>query len=429
MAMVSLRRVARIVLAVAVVSLVVIGTLPAVQASSIGVPVVPRSTGTLDERFAQIAMLVPAFGGMYYAGDTLVVYLTNLAARPAALQAIGAVFGPAVLTSGGVEVRLATYGFLQLMQWHARMRSLFALPGVVMLDIDEMANRLKVGVAEAPISGTTSTASFRAVEVALTQLGVPRTAVTIVPMQPFATSATLRDNTRPIEGGIQIAFSMFLCTLGFNGVRSGVAGFVVNSHCTDVQGQNTGTQHYQPSVATGNLIGVEVADPAWDLMKCPIGLVGHLCRYSDSAYSQRDGTVTADQGFIARTTGVNSGSLTISGQFRVVSKGASIVGATVNKVGRTTGWTAGQVTATCVDVLVLGSLNADLCQDVVSAGVGAGDSGSAVFAITSGNDVQLRGILWGGNLDGTSFVYSPIANIERADELGPISTCAAGFAC
>src|SRR2546430_2197857 len=233
MAMVSLRRVARIVLAVAVVSLVVIGSLPAVQASSIGVPVVPRSTGTLDERFAQIAMLVPAFGGMYYAGDTLVVYLTNLAARPAALQAIGAVFGPAVLTSGGVEVRLATYGFLQLMQWHARMRSLFALPGVVMLDIDEMANRLKVGVAEAPISGTTSTASFRAVEVALTQLGVPRTAVTIVPMQPFATSATLRDNTRPIEGGIQIAFSMFLCTLGFNGVRSGVAGFVVNSHCTD----------------------------------------------------------------------------------------------------------------------------------------------------------------------------------------------------
>ena len=254
--MVSLRRVARIVLAVAVVSLVVIGTLPAVQASSIGVPVVPRSTGTLDERFAQIAMLVPAFGGMYYAGDTLVVYLTNPAAKPAALQAIGAFFGPAVLMPDGVQVRPATYGFLQLMQWHARMRSLFALPGVVMLDIDEMANRLKVGVAEAPISGTTSTASFRAVEVALTQLGVPRTAVTIVPMQPFATSATLRDNTRPIEGGIQIAFSMFLCTLGFNGVRSGVAGFVVNSHCTDVQGQNTGTQHYQPSVATGNLIGV-----------------------------------------------------------------------------------------------------------------------------------------------------------------------------
>ena len=222
---------------------------------------------------------------------------------------------------------------------------------------------------------------------------------------------------------------MFLCTLGFNGVRAGVNGFVVNSHCTDVQGQNTGTQHFQPTVANGNLIGQEIADPPWDAMKCPIGLVGHLCRYSDTAYSQRDGTVTADQGFIAKTTGVNTGSLTISGQFRIVSEGPSIVGNVVNKVGRTTGWTQGRVTATCVDVIVLGSPNADLCQDQVSAGVGAGDSGSPVFAIASGNDVQLRGILWGGTLDGTSFVYSPIANIERTDELGPITTCAAGFTC
>ena len=38
-----------------------------------------------------------------------------------------------------------------------------------------------------------------------------------------------------------------------------------------------------------------------------------------------------------------------------------------------------------------------------------------MFAITSGTDVQLRGILWGGSLDGLQFVYSPIANIEGAD--------------
>src|SRR5439155_404148 len=182
------------------------------------------------------------------------------------------------------------------------------------------ANRLKVGVVP-------NTLAASAVEARLASMGIPRSAVRIVPMQPFATTATLRDQVRPIEGGIQIAFSVFLCTLGFNGVRAGVNGFVVN------------------------------------------------------------------------------------------------------KVGRTTGWTQGQVTATCVDVIVLGSPNADLCQDQVSAGVGAGDSGSPVFAIASGNDVQLRGILWGGTLDGTSFVYSPIANIERTDELGPITTCAAGFTC
>src|SRR5205823_2733612 len=123
-------------------------------------------------------------------------------------------------------------------------------------------------------------------------------------------------------------------------------------------------------------------------MKCPLGLTGHLCRYSDTAYSQRAAGVAADQGFIAQTTAVNSGSLTISGQFRIVSKGPSVVGDVVNKVGRTTGWSQGQVTATCVDVIVLGSLNADVCQDEVSASVGAGDSGSPVFAITSGNDVH-----------------------------------------
>ena len=55
-----------------------------------------------------------------------------------------------------------------------------------------------------------------------------------------------------------------------------------------------------------------------------------------------------------------------------------------------------------------------------------GDSGSPVFAITSGTDVQLRGILWGWSLDGLQFVYSPIVHIERADELGPVTTCAAG---
>src|SRR5438093_2760311 len=107
-------------------------------------------------------------------------------------------------------------------------------------------------------------------------------------------------------------------------------------------------------------------------MKCPLGLTGHLCRYSDTAYSQRAAGVTADQGFIAQTTAVNSGSLTISGQFRIVTKGPSVVGDVVNKVGRTTGWSQGQVTATCVDVIVLGSLNADVCQDEVSASVGRG---------------------------------------------------------
>jgi hypothetical protein len=422
----SVRRFARVALAFAVVALLVASALvaaamPAVQSRSVGVMPIPSQRGTLDERFNQVAVRAPGFGGMYLQDGILMVYVTNPSQQAAVLGAIGAVFGAASIPAAGVRFLPATYGFAQLSTWHSRMGSLFNTPGVILTDIDERSNRLKVGVESA--------AYVSVVEMRLTRLGIPRTAVNIVETQPYVVAATLRDRIRPIEGGIQIGFSLFLCTLGFNGVRSGVAGFVVNSHCTDVQGGVEGTQHYQPRVDTGNFIGTEIADPLYSATKCPLELTGHLCRYSDSAYSQRDALVTADQGFIARTDGVNTGSLTISGQFRIVSEGPSVVGATVNKVGRTTGWTQGQVTDTCVNVLVLGSLIAQLCQDMVDAGVGSGDSGSPVFAITSGNDVQLRGILWGGTLDGASFVYSPIANIQRADELGPITTCASGFTC
>jgi len=52
--------------------------------------------------------------------------------------------------------------------------------------------------------------------------------------------------------------------------------------------------------------------------------------------------------------------------------------------------------------------------------VGAGDSGSDVFGQTGGSSVRLLGILWGGNSQGTQFVYSPIGNVEQ--ELGPLTT-------
>ena len=417
----SFRGFARVLLAIGAVVLLVAGVMPAAQSRSPGMPVVSAQKVTLDEAFGQVAMRVPAFGGMYVQDDTLRVYLTDPSDKAAAVQAIQATFGAGRTPAGGVQVLPAMYGFPQLSAWHDRMGALFNLRGVILTDIDETSNRLKVGVDSA--------ATASEVEMNLARLGIPRTAVNIVEMQPFAVAESLRDQIRPIEGGTQIAFSVFLCTLGFNGVRSGVEGFVVNSHCTDVQGGVTGTEHYQPTVADGNLIGTEIADPLYTPDKCPLLLLGHVCRYSDSAYDERDPGVTADQGFIAQPDGVDTGSLTIAGQFRIVSEGASTVGDVVNKVGRTTGWTQGQVTDTCADVLVLGSLIVQRCQDIVSAGVGAGDSGSPVFAITSGDDVELRGILWGGTLDGTQFVYSPIANIERADELGPIATCAAGFSC
>jgi hypothetical protein len=75
-----------------------------------------------------------------------------------------------------------------------------------------------------------------------------------------------------------------------------------------------------------------------------------------------------------------------------------------------------------VNVEVNGTNIVQLCQDLVSAKVKAGDSGSPVFKGSS--NVTLTGILWGGNLNqngvGTIFVYSPMSGIER--ELGALTT-------
>jgi len=375
----------------------------------------------LDGLFTRVSALAPSFGGMFLDADKLTVYLTNPGQRTVAEQAIAAVFGPGRMPAGGVQVLKAQYRFSQLKAWHDSMGSLFNIEGVIFTDLDEAANRLKVGVETNSVIGM--------VHRELHRLGIPAKAVNVVVSDPVMSLATLRDLVRPIEGGLQINFPGFLCSLSFIGVRAGTAGFAVASHCTNTQGGVENTPYYQP--LSPNFIGTEIADPVYLRQTCrDNGIKGNrVCRFSDSAFAQKDGAVSSDQGFIARTDSVNTGSLTIAGQFRITSEGASVVGQTVNKVGRTTGWTQGVVTNTCVHTGVSGTKIVQLCQDFVSATVAGGDSGSPVFAITSGTDVQLRGTLWGGNQAGTQFVYSPIANIERPNELGPITTCASGFSC
>jgi hypothetical protein len=118
----------------------------------------------------------------------------------------------------------------------------------------------------------------------------------------------------------------------------------------------------------------------------------------------------------------------VTGAFTVTSQDNTTtsfpLGSTVNKVGRTTGWTQGNVTATCVHTNVSGTNITQLCQTFVKdpggdVVVGGGDSGSNVFRTLSGSNVQLVGILWGGNSSGTLFVFSPLKQIR--DELGNIT--------
>jgi hypothetical protein len=43
-----------------------------------------------------------------------------------------------------------------------------------------------------------------------------------------------------------------------------------------------------------------------------------------------------------------------------------------------------------------------------------------VFKVTSGTNVKLDGVLWGGSTNGMTFVFSPFANITG--ELGALTT-------
>jgi hypothetical protein len=156
-----------------------------------------------------------------------------------------------------------------------------------------------------------------------------------------------------------------------------------------------------------------------------------LCRFSDASRAAYIDGANQALGLIAKTSGANNGNLDVTptNSFSITSNddvcgtavgGCLATGAIVNKVGRTTGWTQGAITNTCVNTGVQGSRIVQLCQTFVSAGVGGGDSGSDVFAITSGNNVKLAGVLWGGNSGGTQFVYSPFNNVTR--ELGALTT-------
>ncbi|MGQ0641248.1 MAG: hypothetical protein ACT4P6_10845, partial [Gemmatimonadaceae bacterium] len=114
----------------------------------------------------------------------------------------------------------------------------------------------------------------------------------------------------------------------------------------------------------------------------------------------------------------------IAGQFRIRAEQADPVqGELANKVGRTTGWTQGVTTRTCVDVLALGTTHIRLCQVLVGGIVDGGDSGSPVFRRKGGGaNVVLLGILWGGSTDEAvaEWAHSPMSGIER--DIGPLKT-------
>ncbi len=364
----------------------------------------------------KLAREVPGFGGLFLGPDGVpTVYLTDVSAREAAVRALGPWASSRGLSAAAARVIPAEYSYARLDDWFGRLSpEALAVPGAVFVDLDEATNRVRVGVEYAAAA-----ASVRGIAA---RLGIPAAAVIVEETEPIGYAVTLRDQVRPVQGGLQIHFGQFLCTLSFNAGHASGNSFITNSHCTNRQGGTEGTEYFQPLSSVANsFIGIEVNDPKYFRGgACPRG---KKCRFSDSSRAAYAAGVSFALGSIAQTTGPNNGSITIAGGFSVTAENTSsnfTVGEVVNKMGRTTGWTQGQVSATCVNTAVSGSSIVQLCQTFVDAGVGGGDSGSPVFRISGGSSVTLYGILWGGNSSGTLFVFSPLGQVEQ--ELGALTT-------
>jgi hypothetical protein len=338
-------------------------------------------------------------------------------------------------------VRQANYDYQELDAWHrASWRAALAVNGAVFSDVDEGANRLRFGGVDAAAVGSMATAVLTA--------GVPSGAFVAEVSGPVLQVASLRDKIRPVHGGLQIQFFatpasplVSLCTLGFSAVKDGVNSFVTNSHCTNIQGGTDLRTDYYQSTRGGvvpnpdNFVGFEVDDPAYNMGgECP---VGRSCRYSDAARVQLGAGQTFTLGRIARAAMQNPGTVngdndpsvlqidSVSPTWNISGEQPTpILGQRLSKTGRTTGWTQGDVTATCVNINVSASEITQLCQSLVGAFVAGGDSGSPVFGQYTDGSAFLAGILWGSSTDLTTgavqFIFSPLGSV--AQELGALTT-------
>jgi len=421
------------------------GAPPAPTGIPDALPEAPRSLAAIasDDTPSQLAVAqaVPGFGGYFIdESGAPTVYLTDVSRRAEAAQALSGFLASFGWSASDLRVRQATYDYLQLDAWYRAARpNALGVTGAVFGDIDEARNRLVFAGLNASALATIASA--------VSSAGVPSGAVHLELHGPVFLASTLRDRFRPPYGGLQIQFFpspaspvVLVCTIGFNAIDGADTSFITNSHCSNVQGgTQTPTDYYQ-AVRGGvladptNYIAREVEDPDYVMGSlagpCPIG---RRCRTADvSRATYQPGQVFV-LGKIARPANENAtGTLddtlridAVNPTFTIVAEqGRSVLGQKLNHVGRTTGWTSGLVTATCVDVSVTDSDITQLCQDFVDAYVAGGDSGSPVFGLNTDGTVFLGGILWGGSTDletnHVQFIMSPLDAIKA--EIGAIKT-------
>jgi hypothetical protein len=392
-----------------------------------------------ERPLVEIARSVPGFGGLAVdESGVLVAYLTDIS-QADAVRFVIEPYRLNAVANGAVEdavvvVRQARFEFLDLLYWRDLITvPVLSVPGVSMLDLAEQYNRLLVGTYD----------DHARIEVAdlLRYAGIPEDAVLFEAVGRIRTDATttvqqqwtLQDAVAPIVGGLQ--FNYFTasgqypdvpCTIGFVATWNGQRVWVTNSHCTEVtRAVTTSTTYWQPHWDWGlyTELGTELADPLGSICG-----VGKFCRGADAAVVSFHHGVPNSLGYAARPVGPPgqgwAGNIEIEEVegFRITSDDEEVgIFWGVEKVGRTTGWTYGQVLNTCIHYPTDENTNFILtCQHRADYVRASGDSGAPVFSRLGqqSTDVRLFGIHNASDAEGYA-LFSPVSGV-RAD-LGPLS--------
>lgn len=359
-----------------------------------------RSVRGFEDAELRLELDLPGFGGIARdSAGRLVVYAPanrSVSDVEAAISASGLSMAVsaevrAELGAGGFVLRHADYAFSQLVDWKDRLSAAVLLrnPKALSVDADELSNRLMITVSDPSAEGDI-------LSVAATN-GIPIQAVRFELGRKAQAASSLRDKFRPTGGGIQIARSSasgsILCTLGFN-VRYGsptVYGFITASHCAPgtLGSGTTGDTIYQNTVGGSNRLGLVMNNPAWNQTQggCTVGGTTYtLCMAADAMFVQYDSAVSSSAQ-VASTASVGTsnggGSISVNGWWTNVWQPTQTPyqGETVDKQGRTSGWTRGAVGSLCANtVLDYGVDVVVLCDNRVDgARAGKGDSGSPVL--------------------------------------------------
>ena len=369
---------------------------------------------TYDELLADIAVEVPGFGGFYVdEAGALNVWLVDAAQRVQAETVLGARFEEGKIGFGLGEklsqmvVRNGSYDFLELYAWRSQVRQMIGtITGATSLSIDEVQNVIRIGASNLVVGD-------QIIE-RIRELGIPDDAFRIIE-QVNELGITKKRTT--LAAGLQIQFlapswpsfpTPSTCTLGPVARRNGVPGFITAAHCTEFRYVNTGERHYQATPGD-RIIMTETVDPTYKTTGCAPG--HNKCVDADAIFSKWDFAGTWNLGRIYetqfRSAGSHGSTVRVGTNLVIVSDNVwPYPGQIMDKVGRTTGWTYGFVTETCVDWKVPQHESSPL-QDVwvecaienIFSALG-GDSGAPVFhchtnGCTAPKNVTLMGVYFG----------------------------------